>query len=122
MIYTKENTALPEECLNDARINKVPVEIRQEKWMDELHARYLYYYEKKLREFSDSDFWRFAFHSDKFYESILTKEWERYKIIKSIKRLSEYRDKEEMIENLLEDVEWSESEYIEFIVDVYIND
>ena len=118
--YLDLETSLPNECIED--IKRLEVEDRNEKRLQELFDRYKYWYEKDLRLMTDKEFWKFAFNHDTYYETILTKQWERYKKIKTIKRLSEYREKEEMIENLLYDLEWSEPEFIDYIVDVYIDD
>ena len=118
--YLDLETSLPNECIED--IKRMKIEYRNEKWSEELYNRYKYWYEKKMRKMSDDRFWKFAFMYEKFHETILTKQWEKYKSIKTIKRLSEYYEREEMIEYLLEDFEWSEPEYIDYIVEVYMDD
>lgn len=119
--YLDEETRLPDECFID--IDRLQVEDWNEARQEELFDRYKYHYEKEMREMTDKEFWKFAFN-DQEWEEEVDEPWYNlyYKKIKTIKRLKELREREEMTENLLEEFEWSEPEFINYLVDIYIRD
>jgi len=119
--YLNLETSLPNECIEDTK--RLSVEYRNEKRQQELWDRYRYWYEKKMREMTDKEFWKFAFNDQEWKEEV-DEPWYNlyYKKIKTIKRLKELQEREEMIEYLLDDFEWSEKEFIDYLVDVYMDD
>lgn len=118
MIRTDEETKLSTECIDDIKNYTCPY--RQEQYMEELIERYLYRKEKQRREKNDKEFYQDA--REEYWSERLKEEDDWYRSFKK-KELLEI-PREELTEMIIDHIEYDmdHNDYIDFIVNIYIND